>query len=124
MRWPWQTSDSEFIDRIRRVAQVRRRIGVGLLVLSLVIWCAVGYFLHVLQTGDLPVSDDSVAQGSFQIGAMTGFVGGLLLFAAINKLLVGLYMYFPDRRERLLLAYHQRLAELDELPLESSDAIR
>ena len=51
----------------------------------------------------------------FDLGVMYGLVGGATVFIALIGIVSGLYWYFAGRKDRLLVAYHQRLTELGEL---------
>ncbi|MBL8851361.1 MAG: hypothetical protein JNG89_16885 [Planctomycetaceae bacterium] len=123
MKWPWQVSDEEYLDKVRRTLRWRRSLGVFAFVVSLLGCGGVGVVVHTLQTGDLPLYEDPGERISFQIGAMSGFVGGICTFMAAHGLILGLWLCFADRGSRLLLQYRQRLSELGQLPINASDAV-
>ena len=115
MKWPWKISDGEFVRRIEK--QMRWRPWVAFLwaAMSAVLTGTGGYFFRSIQTGILPFYSDELAQSSFQLGAIIGYVGGKLVFFALCSCFAAVYLFFARRKDRLLVTYHRRLVELGDL---------
>ena len=110
-------SDREFVERIRGNTPARRTAGAIGLVVSLI---SFGLFMYVLQMvleGEWTITETSAEQLAFQMGAMTGTVMMMALGGATWWFSIAIFMYFPDRKDELLLEYHRRLAELNRLPV-------
>ncbi len=73
------------------------------------------YFAHLLESGLFPMFDDQLGQTAFELGLVVGLFGGKILYFAGFCLLCGVYWFFAGRKDKLLVAYHQRLSELGEL---------
>lgn len=80
-----------------------------------------GFIVNALQTGDLPLNDAPGEQIRFQIGAMTGFLGGICVFMAAHGLILGLWFFLPDRGNRLLLEFHQGLTDPGRLRIKTPE---
>lgn len=107
-------SDAEFVERIRGNTPARRKAGAIGLVFSLILCGFFGYWLQMATSGKWTIHDDPAEQLAFQMGAITGGGGVMALYLAIWWLAHAIFLYFPDRREQLLLEYHRRLAELNQ----------
>ena len=116
MNWPWRFSDAEYVERVERQIGWHRPVGIFLAVVSALFVGLGGYLLHRMQTGGIPIFDETTTQHSFQIGLSVGLLSGKLVFWAIFAFVSGLYFYFAGRKDRLLVAYHRRLVELGASP--------
>lgn len=116
MRWSRNISDAEFVRRVDRFqTRWRRPIGITLLVLSAIIAGFGVYFLRLLQLGVYPLFPDESEQTAFEIGTITGYVGGKCVWFALFGLIAGLCILLASRKDQLLVTYHRRLLELGEL---------
>ena len=73
------------------------------------------YFYVLIDTGVFPTLPDEHSQWSFQMGVLTGYVGGKLGYFAVFGLILGVYVLLARRKDRLLAMYYHRLTELGEL---------
>jgi hypothetical protein len=122
MKWPRKFSDRELVERTDRFEnRYRRRLAVGMAALLLV-YVALGiWFYRIVSRGIDPLStDDPLIRDEwtrvwFEIGLGIGFHAGMLIFFASWSFIVGMYWFFPSRKDRLLISLFHRLDELGEL---------
>lgn len=112
MKWRRQLSDAEFIERIRQQASSRRLRAAILLLFALVMSGILAFLLRMLlREWQDPV--DPWKQLAFQMGVMLGITVSVAVCIAAQWFFLGIGLCLPDRKDQLLLDYHQRLYKAD-----------
>jgi hypothetical protein len=117
MPWRRTLSDEELVNRIRLQTPARRKAGAILLGFSVISFGLFLYYLQKVLTGEWRIDGPPAEQVAFLLGVWSGVVITMALFGAAWWFVLGFSMYLPDRKDKLLLKYHQRLTELGQLPI-------
>ena len=122
MKWWRQVSDSEFLERVQGQTRWIRRLGIAYVVGGILLGSIAGILvLEKLVTGFWQMFDDPSEQAAFQLGVISGFALAAVILMSGLFVYLGLELCLENRKDRLLIAYHQRLCALGELPAKPED---
>lgn len=129
MKIGWhRKSDAELIRSIRFWERVYSRASWaiwGFMILGglFFLWLILSDLAIALPEKALPAA--SLKWRPYAIGYATGFMGGLILGSGMANFVLGLSVVLTEiRRDRLLLAYHDRLEQAGLLPLEPAATMK
>ncbi len=134
----WRVSEADWIDRLRRFRRWRHPLAAVLILASLgsmlpayqserffrdaamAAAASPDVMMHLATDPNVTDPRDRIeqhltdaAEASYLLAYVSGFASGGLVASAIALLGTGISLLLPDRKTRILLRYHDRLAELD-----------
>jgi hypothetical protein len=123
-----QLNDDEFVAQNERKFLSRKKTGYLLLIISLAMIGAAGYFAYDMGNKTLRIADNlsyigahssdealrenakkTSAKFALLMGVTVGFILCGIFSAGIHVLMQALYLLFDSRKERLLIEYSKRL---------------
>jgi len=117
MNWfPKKLTDEEIIENIRKIQRTSKWITAFFFVLSIILFLIVSLTVSNFEgiLNFVPAEEKYFVWSGFIFGIIFGFIASFMLGQAIHLFDYAFTILNLDRKDKLLLKYHDKLIELEK----------